>query len=191
MSAQGRGALRAGFDFYATPEWAVRAILPFVQEELGEGLVLEPAAGDGAILRVLLDDGLAPQRLRAVELRADGVARVQEVLGVPCQRADFLAWLPQFAPRLIITNPPFKLAFEFAQRAASLVRPDGAVALLVRLGWLSSQRRAPWLRAHPADVFVLPRRPSFTPDGRSDAADYCWWVFRPARAHRPGSWRIL
>ncbi|MBU1431687.1 hypothetical protein KKF91_14175 [Myxococcota bacterium] len=192
MSATNRGAAREGFDFYATPPWAAEALLPYLQRELASGLVLEPSAGDGALLRVLMSAGVACERLRGVELRADGVARVK-ALGVACERADFLKWQPEprETPRLIITNPPFNLAFEFAQRAVQLIDGRGAVALLVRLGWLASVRRAAWHREHPADVYVLPRRPSFTSDGKSDASDYCWWVYRARRAHRFGSWRVL
>ena len=60
MSATGRnlaGAERHADDFYATPSWVTRAILPHVN--LGE-TPLDPCAGEGAILDEVLDDGLQP-----------------------------------------------------------------------------------------------------------------------------------
>lgn len=48
-------------------------------------------------------------------------------------------------------------------------------------------RRADFHRRHPSDVFVLPRRPSFT-GGGTDATEYAWFVWGPGRGNR---WYVL
>jgi hypothetical protein len=98
---------------------------------------------------------------------------------------------------LVITNPPFALAMEFVEEALSITRFGGMVAMLLRLPWLASQKRAPWLRRHTPSVYVLPKRPSFyegappTPQptlfgddaaedakgSGTDATDYAWMVW--------------
>lgn len=89
---------------------------------------------------------------------------------------------------LIISNPPYSLAEGFARRALELVRPGGTVAFLLRLGWLASRSRVGFHRDHSCDVFVLPKRPSFTGNGKSDAADYFWALWGLGRG---GRWAVL
>jgi hypothetical protein len=66
--------------------------------------------------------------------------------------------------------------------------PDcGTAAFLLRLNWLGGQARAAWHRANPCDVYVLPRRPSFTGKG-TDATEYAWMVWGTGRG---GRWSVL
>ena len=160
MSSTARGASRENLDFYPTPAWAVDLLLA----ELGvrpDWTVLEPAAGDGAIVRRLLARGLAPGLVHAIEIDP---ARAEIVRGiVPYTRcADFTT--PPSVGRydLIVTNPPFALASDFARVALSMAGESGSVALLLRLNWLGSQERAAFHRAHPSDILLLPKRPEFT-----------------------------
>ncbi len=166
-------------DFFATPAWAVRAILPHVCRyglhygPAGEGdTMLDPCAGDGAILRVLREtwpdavvEGIESDEERA----AKSGSRCSDALTVGWER-----------PRLILTNPPYAFAMEFVQKALLEVRLGGTVAMLLRLPWLASQKRAPWMRRNTPSVYVLPKRPSFTGKG-TDATDYFWavWNGRP------------
>jgi hypothetical protein len=88
---------------------------------------------------------------------------------------------------LLVTNPPYSLAAEFIQRALERYRKSIDCAFLLRLNYLGSQKRAAFHREHPSDVFVLPRRPSFTGKG-TDATEYAWFVWGPGRG---GRWSIL
>jgi hypothetical protein len=54
MSSTGRSAVRREADYYPTPSWVTRAILQHLPIA---GSVLEPCAGDGAIVRELLAAG--------------------------------------------------------------------------------------------------------------------------------------
>jgi hypothetical protein len=195
MSATGRSDVREKDDFYETPEWCTRAILPHLAPLPDVmHMVLEPAAGNGAIARVLLGSGpVLPNRLVMIEVDD---ARAAECSAVgDCHAADFLEWArrPIIGDAcfdcfdLVITNPPYRLAVEFVRASLGLIRPGGEVAMLLRLNWLASQRRAAFHRTHPSDVYVLPRRPSFV-RGTTDATDYGWFVWGPGRGNR---WSIL
>ena len=171
MSSTNRGAVRQPDDHYATPAWATRAILPYLPSLRDEpdGVVLEPACGEGAIARVLLDAGVAPKRLVLVDVDRDRAVAALAGLpaGVTSNVEDFIAFAARYSARGVtarttITNPPYSLAREFVDAALSIRAPGGVVAMLLRLNFLGSQKRAAWHRAHPADVYVLPRRPSFT-----------------------------
>lgn len=62
--------------------------------------------------------------------------------------------------------------------------------MLLRLNFLGSQRRAAWLRAWTPDVYVLPRRPSFTGRG-TDSCEYAWCVWHEDRRGPRGSVEVL
>jgi len=160
MSSTNRGAIRIENDFYETPGWATRAILPLLGRPPSR--VLEPNAGRGAILREL-DDHWKPwetgmvihaiefDKYRAVECRVRGAGRWE----VACE--DYLGTIPGRYD-LGMTNPTFEYAIPVVTRMLEECRD---VVALLRLNMLGSQDRAPWWEKHPADVYVLPKRPSF------------------------------
>lgn len=178
MSATGRSDVRHPDDFYATPTWCTRLILPHLPLS---GTVLEPCAGTGAIVRELIAHGVTRDRITAVERdpeRASGVAAI-------C--ADYLAWAPAERVDCVVTNPPYKLAMEFVQRS---LEHASVSAMLLRQGFLASQRRHAWLSKHVPDVYQLARRPSFT-GGGTDAADYVWAVWPTSMVRTSGAFRYL
>ena len=160
--------VRHADDYYVTPDWAADigagiALLPTVS------VVLDPCAGDGALLR-------AVQRwrpgsvVRGLELDAGRA----ELSGAQCCDAldQGLAWPDADA---IIANPPFRRWQAFVDRA--LAHPAQIVVVLLRLGALAGQRRRDWWRSvalqRGVTVHVLSRRPSFT-GGGTDSSDYAW-----------------
>jgi hypothetical protein len=187
-------------DFYATPAWATRAILRAAFPN-APSRILDPAAGDGAILAVARE--MMPEtRLAAFEtndtperreagLRRARLASVTD--GGHVVFRDSLAtppWRDVDGQRfdLILANPPFSLAMDFLERSLAEVEAGGEVAFLLRLAFLASMKRAAFHRGHPCDIYILPKRPSFTPDGKTDSADYAWFVYGPGHA---GAWSIL
>lgn len=129
-------------DFYASPPEAVNALC---NVEKFAGSIWEPACGDGAISKVLIERGYDV-------LSTDLVS-----WGYGTGRVDFLLEYEGRAPN-IITNPPYKLAGEFAEHAVRLV--SGKVALLMRLAFLEGQwRRARLFENTPfARMWVFSRR---------------------------------
>jgi SAM-dependent methyltransferase len=181
MSSTNRGgsSVRRERDFYATPAWATQAIL----RELPVGPVLDPCCGDGALLAEIKGRtfGIEIDPQRAEAARARGVRAV--VTGDAL--TDRAGWVDAAA---VVMNPPFSLAEEFVLAALVWAQPRrAAVAALLRLSFLETRRRVPLHREHPADVFVLARRPSFTGKG-TDSCAYAWFVWGPGRG---GRWRVL
>ena len=175
MSATNRGAERREHDFYSTPEWCTKALFQHV-DELRTRPVLDPCAGDGAILNVA----------RAYRLETHGI----ELRDVP-KPIGVQAWSPscdalELARNLsgvgrspyrdcnLVTNPPYSLAQDFIDAWRDKARLS---AWLLRLNFLGSQKRAAWLRAcPPSRVLILPRRPSFT-GGATDSCEYAWMIW--------------
>jgi hypothetical protein len=119
-----------GDDLYETPPEATQALLR--AEKLPQHL-WEPAAGRGAIVNVL--------RAAGHTVLASDLVDYGDPTHFP--RRDFL--MERKAPdgcEMIITNPPYKLATEFIEHALELCPK---VVMLLRLGFLESERRRPIL----------------------------------------------
>jgi hypothetical protein len=134
-------ANRETHDFYPTWPAATRALL---SAERFDGPIWEPACGDGAMSK---------------ELEADGYEVISTDLidrGYGEGGRDFLMEWQPLAPN-IVTNPPFRWAVEFVDRALMLT--TGKVALFLRLAFLEGQDRGRWLPTTPlARVWIMSRR---------------------------------
>jgi SAM-dependent methyltransferase len=175
--------LRPMLDFYETPSWAVRALLPAIPSLDGKR-VLDPGCGTGAILREL---GAAFPECDITGLEKDR-ARFDHATTsteLPLVHGDFFNHVEKYDA--IVSNPPYSHALEFVQHALTLAP---LVCMLLRLPWLASQRRADWHRENPSLVCVLPKRPSFTADGKTDATEYAWFVWGTGREDA-NRWSIL
>jgi hypothetical protein len=162
-------------DFFPTPPWATRALCEWLITagctDLQHELAWEPACGEGHMVRPL-----------------------KEYLGLVCasdvhdygrgQNAivDFLFPNPEMRADWIITNPPFRLAEQFATTA--LKRARMGAALLVRTVFLESGER--WRTLYnvtpPTDVLIFCERVPML-KGRlertaSSATSYAWFVWR-------------
>ena len=162
MSSTGLSDVRHPDDFYVTPAPVTLAIVPHLNPL--SGLVLDPCAGDGAILDALagidpIDDRMVLHGIEVDEGRC-GLARAG---GHTVDNEDALSPVPWSALddiSAVVMNPPFKLAMEFVTRAIAEV-PRGDVAALLRLNWLSSKGRSDFHRKHPSDIYILTSRPEF------------------------------
>lgn len=170
MSSTGRGgAPRMVDDFYETPAWATRSLLRRLGLErqiFARGrspTVLDPCAGNGAILEVVRAEWPESQLL-AFELRAEREAAIR---GAMSDNGCFLArdsltrepWeIHGCSADLVLTNPPFVKDLAFVERA---LREAPFVAMLLKLSFMASIARLPFHKEHPSSVLPLPRRPSF------------------------------
>lgn len=188
MSATNRGGRRSPADYYATPEWCVTRLLEDVT--LPGGRWLEPAAGDGAIVRAV---GRLDVQWDLWELREE--ERASLVRSTPCGTVtigDFLVnakahRLPGSRYSVAITNPPFRLAQEFIDTCLECA---DNVVMLLRLNYLASKARWRFMRTHAPDVYVLPNRPSFT-GGGTDSIEYAWFVWRQQSIRSAGQIKVL
>lgn len=160
FSANNLGQRRKS-DFYETPYSLTRLLLDRVSIS---GSVLEPACGDGAIVKVLRERGIDPV---AYDIR-DGV--------------DFLSEGRIFD--VVITNPPFSIASEFTHKAISVASSD--VFLLLPLSYLHGKGRHDGIYRRYCNlktVYVFTRYPmlgdALREDGkhRTGMMVYAWFHF--------------
>ena len=155
---------RPADDFYITPPEATKALLAV--EKFGPRL-WEPACGDGTMSRTLEEAGY---KVTSTDLNSHGygVSGVDFLTSWDCPRYD------------IVTNPPFKLAQEFAEHALNVA--GAKVALLCRLAFLEGQRRKTFFKAHPPRrVWVFSWRVSMwrrgEVTGKGKMMAYAWYVW--------------
>lgn len=173
---------RAAHDFYPTPHEATRALLSV---EVFHGSVWEPACGDGAIAKVLQDDGYDVVSTDLID-RGYGTGNIN--------------FLKERQPRArnIITNPPYGrgLADAFVEHALNLTAmTQGSVAMLLNLASLCHpMRHQLWVRRPPAAIYGLDELTCY-PNGRPEEAGhltlqhrYCWAIWRPEATTRPTFW---
>lgn len=179
--ASGHTAVMAGrleppdsLDFFPTPPWATRALFGHVLPYAG-GRAWEPAAGEGHMAAVLGE--VFDEVYRSDVHDYGGLNAVGSFTGVG---ADVVA-CPAPRPDWIITNPPFNLAVDFAERALS--EAGEGVALLLRTSWLEGADRYERLFRDSPPSIVAPfveRVPMvkgrWDPDA-STATAYAWFVW--------------
>ena len=155
-------------DLYETPVCAVEALL---RVETLPHYIWEPAAGNGAIVRVLRAAG-------HVVFAGDIIHRY-----FPLDREEDFLKTTRAPPRtqMILTNPPFSHATEFVEHALTLCP---RVIVLGRLSFLESRRRCGILDTGMlAAVHVFSERlPMIHRDGwtgprASNSVPYAWFVF--------------
>lgn len=186
MSAANRGTKRRHLDHYPTPAWAIPPILARLPRG---GSALDVGCGEGAILKAMIAAGWDVGSLSGVELDERRAYACEQETGATVDHCNFIVDGPWRPFDLVIGNPPFTHAEAFAMRSLEAVAERrGTVALLLRLSFLETAKRVAFNTAHPADVFVLSARPSFTGDGHSDSCAYAWFVWGPGRGNR---WSIL
>jgi predicted RNA methylase len=170
-------------DFFPTPPWATRALMECVLDgEIKDRFVWEPAAGAGHMAEVLSEQA----EVFASDVHDYGkgyaigsfVGEGADVLE-PARRYDW-----------IITNPPFNLAVEFAERALTL--SDG-VALLVRSAWLEGGERYTRLFSKREPNIVaqfcerVPMVKGRWDPGATTATSYCWVIWDRQRGVNEGT----
>jgi len=159
--------MRRPYDAYSTPAWCVHRLLEAV--DLPSGRWLEPAVGEGAIVRAV-NQARPDIQWTTCDIRPEvGAQHTLDFVafGALASIADEAPW------DVVITNPPYSQAALFVAQAWQVGR---IVVMLLRLGWLSSARRAAMLRSRMPSVYVLPDRPSFTGNG-SAPGDLAWMVW--------------
>lgn len=157
-------------DFFPTPPWAVRALMTHVLADVVGGICWEPACGEGHMARPLTE---AFDDVHATDCHDYGFGGVH----------DFLFPGPTpIAPDWVITNPPFRLAPQFIEKALDVAR-DGC-AMLVRTAFLEGNDRFRTLFQPSPPAIVAPfaeRVPMIkgrVDEKASSATAYMWIVWR-------------
>lgn len=154
-------------DYYATEpkatEWLCRL-------EQFDGRILEPACGEGHISEVLKAAGY---EVVSRDLVDRGYGEV----------ADFLAIDNQEWKGNIVTNPPYKYAQQFVEKALSIIPEGKKVAMFLKLQFLEGKaRRALFRSTPPIRVWVSSSRLNCAKNGdfnanQGGALAYAWFVW--------------
>lgn len=161
MSSTNRGGYRMADDFYATPTWAVDAVL---RRLLMPGLrILEPSAGRGAIVRALLAHGADPALITAVEPH-EGRAEVLRGLGVTVANDTF----ENFAARSHGAFDLIMLAWTTDDDLLAMATDDDRAEAYKR----AEKKRAKPMTPEQRLVSVVRARLSQT-----DSCAYAWGIF--------------
>lgn len=140
---------RVDNDFYATPSNAVTAILNEIKLN---GSILEPAAGQGHISKLLRE--YYPYS----EIVSTDLVQREEKFGIPIQgNVDFLKH--EFGRKFdnIITNPPFNLAQQFIEKALKLA--NDKVIMFSKIQLLEGSKRRTMFDNTPLKyVYVFTKR---------------------------------
>ncbi len=169
---QKRSEPHDSLDDFPTPPWATRALCEWLQAHVGslsELTVREPAANRGYMVR------------RLSEYFGDVQASDAHDYGAGFPVSDYLFG---FAPEVTdwtITNPPFRLAEQFIQRA--LASSNQGVAMIVRSAFLEGKSRFETLFSSKPPHFVLqfveraPMCKGKVDPKVSSATSYSWLVW--------------
>lgn len=154
-------------DYYATEPKATEWLLKL---EKFSNPILEPSCGGGHISEVLIKGGY---QVTSRDLINRGYGEVADFLS-----DDNTEWNGD-----IITNPPYKYAQEFVEKALQII-PDGhKVAMFLKLQYLEGKRRRKMFETMPPKrVWVSSSRLICAKNGdftniTSSAAAYAWFIW--------------
>jgi len=163
-------------DFYATDPEALRMLMR--EYEFNNGSFLEPCVGNGNLARVISEEfeGSKVTGVDLVDRGYDGVIV-----------SDFLEYETDERFDNVITNPPFSLAREFAEKGLELLRENGKMALFLRIQFLEGVGREEFFNKYPPRyVYVFRKRMAtwnngepLDPKGKNWSTTMChaWFIW--------------
>lgn len=159
---------RQSEDYYATEPKATEWLCKLEQFD---GRILEPSCGEGHMSRVLEAAGY---EVVSRDLVDRGYGEVADFLAI-----DNLEWDGN-----IVTNPPYKFAQEFVEKALSIIPEGKKVCMFLKLQFLEGKARRALFRATPPiRVWVSSSRLQCAMNGDFDsiggsATAYAWFVWK-------------
>ena len=159
-------------DFYATDPHALDIFLNKLDQDnikLHEN-IWECACGTGHLSEVLKKRGFNVYSTDVIE-RGYGIGNI-----------DFLKQSLKFNGD-ILTNPPFKYAEKFVEKAMSLLKNGYYLILFLKIQFLEGQKRKDLFKQYPPQyVYVNSKRQLCAMNGefekyKSTAICYCWFIW--------------
>lgn len=176
-------------NYFPTPRQIADSAISLIAADRAVSRALDPGAGDTGVWGAAVRARYPHAHLVGVEIR--------DIPGPPAVynewhgSTNFLDWTSDQRFDLIVMNPPFKqnLPEKFTRHAMRLLRPDGILVSLQRIGTLAGIGRYTRLYAHtqPWKVAILVQRPSFTGNGKTDMGqEYAVLYWRNGYQEPPG-----
>ena len=159
---------RGKLDYYATHPSAVPDLLKY---ESFQEQIWEPACGECHLVKPLREAG---HEVYATDI----VDR-----GFNDDTFDFLKQERQWHGD-IVTNPPYKYADKFVNKAMESIQEGGKVAMFLKLTFLESQKRKKLFDKYPPKfIYVYRKRQRVAKNGdsrmfqKSSAVCYAWFIW--------------
>lgn len=171
--------IRADRDFYATDPMAIDYLLRHVTFSSN---IWEPAVGNGHLAK------------RLKELLPDAIIHSSDIIkrDFECKEIDFLEYNKKDMNIDIITNPPYRYAIEFVEKALEVVGIGHKVAMFLKITFLEGQKRRKFFNNYPPKrVLVFSKRIQVARNGdpemfkKSSAACYAWFVWEKGYTEKP------
>ena len=172
-------AKREDNDFYATNPKAMELALPFLEKAGLSKNVWECACGQGHLAEVLKKNGYI---VTCTDLIDRGYGEVKDFL--KCTGSNFY-------DGDILTNPPFKYAEQFLEKAMDLITDGHRVCLFLKVQFLESEVRYKLFKKHTLkELLVYSKRQQCAKDGdfekyKATTQCYCWFVFEKGYTGKP------
>lgn len=167
-------------DYYATEPKAVELLL---EHEPFNKYIWEPACGAGHISQVLQDH---KYNVRSSDIYDRGYPNTEIVDFLNITKED----IKNDFSRDIITNPPYKFAKEFVEKAIELSMDSVKIAMFLKLTFLEGKQRRKLFDNHPPKkVYVFSSRVCCGKNGVFDSANnavaYAWFIWEKGFKGKP------
>lgn len=162
---------RSKNDFYATPPLAVKKLLEL---EKFSDTIWEPACGMNHIAYEFLNAGYNVRTSDIVDMIGNGTVIIEDFLKNEVVR-----------DMDIVTNPPYKYATEFVEKAMESITDGHKVAMFLKLQFLEGKKRKALFEKYPPKtIYVASSRFGCSETGEFDetgntgsAIAYCWYIW--------------
>ena len=160
-------------DYYATEPKAIELLL---KREKFSPYVWECACGEGHLSRVLEENGY---NCKSSDIIDRGYPGTEIIDFLKVKKSD----IENDHSRDIITNPPYKYAKEFVEKALDISMDSTKIAMFLKLTFLEGQaRKKMFMKAPPARIYVFSSRVKCAKNGNFDsigssAVCYAWFVW--------------
>ena len=138
--------------FFRTPDEVIDRMFELVPVN-ENAFILEPSAGDGAIVKRLIEAGVDCENIVAVELNEKRSRFIEEIYDVSTYNEDFLRWVMPYDFDQVYMNPPFEMLqdIDHVEHAYDFLNPGGTLVSVMSEGAFfrsdkKSQDFRDWLR---------------------------------------------
>lgn len=160
-------------DYYATEPKALELLLELEQFD---HYVWEPACGEGHLSEVLKSHGYD---VKSSDIVNRGYAGTETLDFLKVKKED----IKQDFSRDIITNPPYKYAKEFIEKALEISMDSTKIAMFLKVQFLEGKARKELFEKHPPKkIYVSSSRLICAMNGEfekypSSAVAYAWFIW--------------
>ena len=171
---------RQQVDYYATDPKALTLLLEKLKKDnvILPRNIMGPCCGGGHLSEELKKHGY---NVSSYDLYDHGYDSIKQ---------DFLK--SEIKADCILTNPPYKYALEFTEKALKNINPKGFVVMLLRIQFLEGKKRNLFFKKFPPKyIYIFSSRQNCAKNGdfekyvRNSAICYAWYIWQEGSKSEP------